>query len=1293
MEAERAGGGEAKEGEDPNTPKPSLFPLFPLPNNSSPSDPPFSSGSQWLANTSFTFDVSSLVGSGAGDALREEPANLDSDDEVPAAARPPPPSYDLVPSSPSVSSSEDERRSKRKARRKKRKREREGVGDGAPRKSAVRAWSGSVMKPVKDYYFDADGDKDNLAFGSLYRMDIARYKTQNYGESTGTNFWALYHLRTSALDMNNEGDNDALGNKQKSQGRYYSAKFTMIERNKAFRNIKFVNKISSVMPEDFLPLPESHSSAENGPSVNNELEESWEDEMIRKTREFNRISRDRPNDEKVWLSFAEFQDKVASTLTKKAARLQMLEKKVSILEKAVEFNPNSEELLLCLLKTYLNRDTIDIAMEKWEKILIQHSDSCKLWKEFLLFCQGDFSQFKVSKIRKSYAHAIQALSAALDKQRRQGSASLQSVDSSLVQLELGLVDIFLSYCRFEWQVGYQELATGLFQAEMEYSLFCPSLVLSSNSKQRLFEHFWKSNAARVGEDGALGWSSWLEKDEQTRQNITGEDTTAQNEVGGWTGWFELSSKHNTTSRESEISADPDVDDTAAEMNLDFEENLDSEEIPPADDVETLLKKLGIDIDAEPNNEVKDSETWNRWSKEELIRDDEQWMPVHENPDETGMVASPHSNDNSGKDDGEQLSRVILFEDVCDYLFSLSSKEAHLSLVCQFIDFYGGKISQCYVRLDMARLEVGDQGSCYDNCSLPPIEIYLYFYSMLRTNTNKSTWIERILSLEAVPHAILDDLRIIFQLVNKQQDSSHFMLETLLSHTSTSSKANMMKFLRNAILLCLDVLPRNHMLQEALLFAEEFFRSNMNSSTRSINPSRALAKSLLKKDRQYWFVSGMPLCSARGTKEEGITEEEEKEEKGKIWNKRKGERGRNQHTLHFLVKKDLLLCGVYAQTEAKYGNMDMARKIFDMALLSMDALPMVLHAYCVSDIDVFSTFMNLSDGRWMTFGCLSFLNWKDLQENIPLLYFWYADMEIAMSTSNSNSELSSQRAIHILSCLGGNVKYTPFSSQPSPVQILRARQGFKELIKSLRPVCARGSIGEQSLALICAASLFEILTNDWFTGIQVIEEAFSMVLPERRSQSLQLECLWVYYIKMLERHKQLNFSRVWKTTTQGYQTYPHNPKSFRAILQVSYLYNVSSKVRRIFDECCQRYPSVIMCLFALAFEIGAAGSYHRIHSLFERALSNEKLQKSVLLWRCYLEYEANIAHNLSAARRIFFRAIHACPWSKRLWLDGFQKLSNVLSAKELSDLQEVMRDKELNLRTDIYEILLQDEMPS
>jgi hypothetical protein len=46
-------------------------------------------------------------------------------------------------------------------------------------------------------------------------------------------------------------------------------------------------------------------------------------------------------------------------------------------------------------------------------------------------------------------------------------------------------------------------------------------------------------------------------------------------------------------------------------------------------------------------------------------------------------------------------------------------------------------------------------------------------------------------------------------------------------------------------------------------------------------------------------------------------------------------------------------------------------------------------------------------------------------------------------------------------------------------------------------------------------------------------------------------------------------------------------------------------------------------------------------------------------------------------------------SKALWLDGFTRLTSILTAKELSEFQEIMRDKEIRLRTDVYEILLQD----
>lgn len=56
-----------------------------------------------------------------------------------------------------------------------------------------------------------------------------------------------------------------------------------------------------------------------------------------------------------------------------------------------------------------------------------------------------------------------------------------------------------------------------------------------------------------------------------------------------------------------------------------------------------------------------------------------------------------------------------------------------------------------------------------------------------------------------------------------------------------------------------------------------------------------------------------------------------------------------------------------------------------------------------------------------------------------------------------------------------------------------------------------------------------------------------------------------------------------------------------------------------------------------------GSHHRIRGLFEKALGNDRLCSSVLLWRCYIMFEMEIAHDPSAARRAFFRAIHSCPW--------------------------------------------------
>ena len=199
--------------------------------------------------------------------------------------------------------------------------------------------------------------------------------------------------------------------------------------------------------------------------------------------------------------------------------------------------------------------------------------------------------------------------------------SAKPLTPDTVQLELALVDIFLSLCRFEWQAGYQELATALFQAELEFSLFCP-LLLTEHSKRRLFEHFWHSEGARVGEEGALGWSTWLEKEEENRQRIVKEETSFDDEKGGWTGWSEPQSKDKNSGIDSLNAANNDLDDE------ELQEEFENEDIKQEDETEALLKKLGIDVEAEASCEVKDTSTWSRWSEEESSRDRDQWMPVH-----------------------------------------------------------------------------------------------------------------------------------------------------------------------------------------------------------------------------------------------------------------------------------------------------------------------------------------------------------------------------------------------------------------------------------------------------------------------------------------------------------------------------------------------------------------------------------------------------------------------------------------------------------------------------------------
>lgn len=252
-------------------------------------------------------------------------------------------------------------------------------------------------------------------------MDVARYKPNRSVSGFGINN-ALYQRMKRSWGFDGDNDVNALDSKLKSVGRYWSAKYTALERHKNFKRQRIIapEKRTESTDANFIPLFGDCEGSDGGSvSRASVTEESWEDVVLRRTREFNKLTREYPHNEKGWLDFAAFQDKVAAMQPQKGARLQTLEKKVSILEKAVEVNPDNEELLLSLMNAYRSRDSIDILIARWEKILMQHSGSLKLWREFLLLVQGEFSRFKVPEMRKIYGNALRALSATRAKQCRQ----------------------------------------------------------------------------------------------------------------------------------------------------------------------------------------------------------------------------------------------------------------------------------------------------------------------------------------------------------------------------------------------------------------------------------------------------------------------------------------------------------------------------------------------------------------------------------------------------------------------------------------------------------------------------------------------------------------------------------------------------------------------------------------------------------------------------------------------------------------------------------------------------------
>ncbi|XP_060026739.1 nuclear exosome regulator NRDE2 isoform X1 [Lagenorhynchus albirostris] len=238
-----------------------------------------------------------------------------------------------------------------------------------------------------------------------------------------------------------------------------------------------------------------------------------------KVEEFNRRVWENPRDIQLWMAFVAFQDEVMRSpglyaieegqqeKRKRSLKL-VLEKKLAILERAVESNPSSVDLKLAKLQLCTEFWEPSTLVKEWQKLIFLHPNNTALWQKYLLFCQSQFSTFSISKIQSLYGKCLSTLSAVKD-------GSILS-HPELPGTEEAMFALFLQQCHFLRQAGHSEKAVSLFQAMVDFTFFKPDSVkdLPTKGQVEFFEPFWDSGEPRAGEKGARGWRAWMQQQER-----------------------------------------------------------------------------------------------------------------------------------------------------------------------------------------------------------------------------------------------------------------------------------------------------------------------------------------------------------------------------------------------------------------------------------------------------------------------------------------------------------------------------------------------------------------------------------------------------------------------------------------------------------------------------------------------------------------------------------------------------------------------------------------------------------
>ncbi|KAK3259090.1 hypothetical protein CYMTET_31898 [Cymbomonas tetramitiformis] len=1301
---------------------------------------------------------------------------------------------DLGPESSDEDSEGSPRRSKEAKRRekkrdkksKKRKRERHEIEsaklaklskltkqvEGEP--FARKSWDGWIdsghnLVHRKCHYFDTTGDRQNLAFGSLYSLDVARYTSDDADWGDGDEATTRALTRGQA-GIRTEHDGHRLRNGGAS--RYFAPKSLRRERSLNHRryqvNVVPKREEAARGVSDFLSFCESSNgpagATQNALMSDEDLGESVEEHVKRLTNFYNVATRERPHEIDLWLQFAEFQDERLHLLRRRAAAevKQVKEKKVAIYERALTWHPGSDTLLLALLTEEGKLEDAEQIEKRWRQELGRHAGSPRLWREFLAARRARFSGFSVSSLRRVYDEALQAL--ALERARRVRAGAPPQAVRELAQAQ---VDMIIELCEMEMQSGHTARGVAQLQAALEYACFAPSELdeVTEAAKLRKFERFWRSTGARIGEDGAAGWAAWTtcgsqwappggsrpagqrcegegalsggEGKEEEEVEEEEEEEEEEEAAGGWGGWQELEPPRGSPTYEAydEGAAGPAEARVEGQALGGVEDSLlVSEGARPApegggqgeDEVTTEIMNVEVYAGTGDDNGGSD------------MRGQEGCMRMEGGGEEAGTTQAedPRGGDLLPPQPRSPPSPPPLPPSPPPPLPE-EEPEEEPEKEPEEVETEEELLARLGLSLDEGMREMGER---LDEAALGD-------WVRMEDERGEARW-QPVREHEANAEDVdlddvveMDDIRECLLTLPETGLQIYFLerglrlLQAPLPDPFPSASQAVQQHAHDA------EAPRHACAGFALL-PETPSKAAIRGETPSGEPSWLGAALSIASSRELWaggvasrdrFIANLlRLVCAKYPTHAGFR-------RGALRQRMRGlggeaRRGRGEEASApvaaaggvraamsglgmraaavalsepgRVAAKELLaehsqclgLWAEYARAEAASGQLTAARRVLARVLAAVPALA------------------------------------PEEAREAPVAFLTAAELELGADPGDTRG-----RALHVLCSLTESTPFAPLAPPPKrgketgsvrgeavremvagEARRCAARRAYQRVIEDVIGEAATvpegGEVAERVGAAAACAALFNYVTAGIGNGAAVYEQLLGSF---REGEVLEHHRQGVFHEDLRVRHITLLALAAWSPSrpagaapspsqvgaavTSGLQEFPSNPMLLRYASEAAERGGVGGRrgLRLLLESAAKRAPGglgLVAWMEALRAEARAQGStdsvkgytevgVHRIRRLLEHAVSDPTSKSCVMMWRVYLAFEVACG-NLDGARRVFYRGINACPWAKTMWLDGFRQLCGSISPGDLGALLDVMRDKEIHLRTDIYEILLE-----